>query len=142
MTAVRLASRLKVPVIVSGGRVPGTRVVEAEVARRYMLDLGVPAAAIIAESSSRDTYENARNVREICSHLGFTRPILVTSSYHLKRALWSFEKAGLTCVPFANGLVSIRARDYPWENYLPGSFDAAAFYLREYIGMVYYRLIY
>lgn len=142
VTAARLAARLKVPVIVSGGRTPGMQVAEAEVARRYLLDIGVPAEAIFEESSSLDTYENATNVREICARRGFVRPILVTSSYHLKRALWSFEKAGLACVPFANGLVSMRARDYPWQYYLPSSFDAAAFYLHEYIGRAYYRLVY
>lgn len=142
VTAARLAARLKVPVIVSGGRAPGRQVTEAEVARRYMLDLGVSSAAIIEESSSRDTRENAENVRKICSRLGFTRPILVTSAWHLKRALWVFKKAGLTCVPFSNGLASIRERDYPWEYYLPSSSEAAAIYFREYIGMAYYRLVY
>ncbi len=142
VTAARLAARLRIPIIVSGGKTPGRQVVEADVARRYLLGLGVPATAIIKESASRDTHENAKNVQKICARRGFTRPILITSAYHLKRALWSFNKAGLVCVPFANGLASMPARDYPWEFYLPGSFDAAARYLHEYIGMAYYRRVY
>jgi len=102
----------------------------------------VPATAIITEGASTVTYENAENVREICRRRGFNRPILVTAAYHLKRALWSFEKAGLTCMPFANGLASLPVKEYPWRYYLPGSLDAASFYLHEYIGLFYYRLVY
>lgn len=142
VTAVRLADRLQVPIIISGGSAPGGRVAEADAARRYLLDLGVSADAIFTEGASTNTFQNAENVREICRRHGFVRPILVTSDYHLKRALWSFEKVGLTCAPFANGLASLLTKEYRWEHFLPGSFDAAAHYLHEHIGLVYYRLRY
>jgi hypothetical protein len=45
-------------------------------------------------------------------------------------------------MPFANGLASMRVGDYSWEYYLPGSFDAVARYLHEYVGLVYYRWVY
>jgi uncharacterized SAM-binding protein YcdF (DUF218 family) len=142
VTAARLVNRLQVPIIVSGGRAAGGRVAEADAARRYLLDLGVSAEAVVTESASTVTFENAENVKKICLRYGYTRPILVTSAYHLKRALWSFERAGLHCTPFANGLASLPAKEYRWKHYLPGSFDAAALYLHEYIGMLYYRLVY
>jgi len=142
VTAARLAARLQVPIIVSGGRAPGSKVAEADAGRRYLLDLGGPAAAITTEGGSTVTHENAENVREICRQRGFTRPILVTTAHHLKRALWSFEKVGLTCIPFANGLASLPGKEYPLRYYLPGSFEAASFYLHEYIGLFYYRLVY
>jgi len=140
VTAARLATRLQVPIIVSGGRSPDGQVDEATAVRRYLVDLGVPAQAIIAETQSTDTFENAENVRFICRQRGFSRPILVTSAYHLKRALWSLQQKGLTCTPFANGLVSLPARNYTWRHFLPGSLEAAALYLHEYLGLVYYRL--
>jgi uncharacterized SAM-binding protein YcdF (DUF218 family) len=86
--------------------------------------------------------ENAKKVRRICKRCGFQHPILVTSDYHLKRALWSFRKAGLNCVPFANGLASRKGRSYSWEYYLPGSFERVSQYLHEYIGLLYYRMVY
>jgi len=140
VTAARLVVRLQVPIIVSGGRNPGGRVAEAAAARRYLMDLGVPAQAIITETESTDTFENAENVGAICRRRGFTRPIMVTSAYHLKRALWAFQQKGLFCTPFANGLTSLPARTYTWRHYLPGSFKAASIYLHEYVGLVYYRL--
>ena len=88
------------------------------------------------------SFENAKKVRRICKRFGFQHPILVTSDYHLKRALWSFRKAGLNCVPFANGLASRKGRSYSWEHYLPGSFKKVSQYLHEYIGLLYYRMVY
>lgn len=140
VTAARLASRMEVPIIVSGGRGPGGQVAEAVVARRYLVDLGVPVQAIITETQSTDTFKNAENVRAICRQHRFIRPVMVTSVYHLKRALWSFQQKGLSCTPFANGLASLPVRSYTWRHYLPASFEAAAVYLHEYLGLVYYRL--
>ncbi len=142
VTAARLFRRLKVPVIVSGGDPFGRGVVEAEVAKRYLVDMGVAAAAVIQESASRDTFQNAERVRELCVRHGFEKPILITSAYHLKRALWCFEKVGLTCQPFANGMASIKGKTYSWEDYLPASYEAFSQYLHEYIGLIYYRLAY
>lgn len=142
VTVVRLYRRLNVPVIVSGGKPLGRKVAESEVTRRYLQDLGVPGDAIIEENSSRDTFENAREVLGICKRFGFQKPILVTSDYHLKRAQWAFQKVGLKCVPFANGLSSRERHSYSWEHYLPGSFKRVSQYLHEYIGLLYYQMVY
>ena len=142
VTAVRLYRRLKVPIVISGGKPFAQKVSEAEVARRYLQDLGVPAAAIIEENSSRDTFENAKEVSRICQRRGFQRPVLVTSDYHLKRARWTFERAGLNPVPFADGLTGRKGLRYSWEDYLPNSFDETSKYLHEYLGLFYYRLVY
>jgi len=142
MTAARLHAKLRVPIIISGGRAPDSTVAEARAAERYLLDLGVLPSEIITEEQSADTFQNAENVRTLCRQRGFTRPIVVTSAHHLKRALWSFQQNGLTCTPFANGLASLPPRRYAWRHYLPGSFEAASTYLHEYVGLVYYRLRY
>jgi len=142
VTVVRLYGRLNVPVIVSGGKPLGRKVAESEVARRYLQDLGVPGDAIIEDNSSRDTFENAQAVLRICKRRGFQKPILVTSDYHLKRAQWTFQRVGLKCVPFANGLSSRKGLSYSWEHYLPGSFKKVSQYMHEYIGLLYYQMVY
>jgi len=142
VTAVRLYGRLKVPVIVSGGNPLGRKVSESEVARRYLQELGVPHDAIIEENTSRDTFENAKEVLQICKQYGFQAPILVSSDYHLKRALWTFQRIGLTCEPFANGLFSGQRHAYAWWHFLPRSFKDVSLYMHEYIGLLYYRIAY
>lgn len=142
VTTARLHTNLQVPIILSGGRAPGSDIAEAIAAKRYLLDLGVLPSQIITEEKSTNTFENAEKVHTLCRQRGFTRPIVVTSAHHLKRALWSFQQEGLTCTPFANGLASLPARPYTWRHFLPGSFEKAANYLHEYLGLVYYRLRY
>ncbi len=142
VTAARLFTRLKVPVIVAGGDPLVQGVAEAVVAARYLTDMGVPARAVIQESTSRDTFENARQVKALCVRHGFKKPILVTSAYHLRRALWCFEKVGLTRLPFANGLTVVEGQAYSWNHFLPGSYEGFSKYLHEYVGLFYYWLVY
>jgi len=54
--------------------------------------LGVPAAAIRLESSSRNTTENARYTQPILTRLGARRVLLVTSAQHMARAVKTFTK--------------------------------------------------
>ena len=100
VTAVRLQKRLHIPIIVSGTETSEDKVEEDHIVKRFLIDLGVPADKIIIEDKSRDTFENVKFTQEICSRLGFKYPILVTSAYHLKRAVMSFEKVGLKVLPF------------------------------------------
>jgi len=81
VTAERLQKRLNLPIIVSGAEVPEDRVAKGHIAKRFLMDLGVPADKIIIEDKSRDTFENAEFTEKICHRLGFTDPILVTSAY-------------------------------------------------------------
>jgi uncharacterized SAM-binding protein YcdF (DUF218 family) len=54
---------------------------------------GVPTSAIIVDENARTTQENAANVTVILKTHGLKRVILVTSSYHERRATLEFRKA-------------------------------------------------
>lgn len=140
VTAVQLYGRLGVPIIVTGGAPLGERVTEAEVAARYLVSLGVPREAVITEGRSRDTGENARFVSDICRERGFGRLLLVSSTYHLKRAVMAFGGMGLAIRPVGDTGTDVAARDYRWSDFLPVSYDDTAQYLHEYLGMLAYRL--
>lgn len=60
---------------------------EAEVGRRYALKQGIPAHNILFENTSRNTYENIRNIRPILRAEGIGSIIIVSDPYHLARAL-------------------------------------------------------
>jgi uncharacterized SAM-binding protein YcdF (DUF218 family) len=55
------------------------------------------------EERSRNTLENAAYTADLLRPLGITRIIVVTDSFHMTRALWSFRRAGLepTAAPIA-----------------------------------------
>ncbi|MBX9774904.1 MAG: YdcF family protein [Xanthobacteraceae bacterium] len=67
---------------------------EAEFALRLLERLGVPRGRVIAEDKSRNTVENARFSRELAQPKPGERWVLVTSAYHLPRAIGIFRKAG------------------------------------------------
>ncbi len=142
VTTARLQKMLKIPVIVSGGKVYGFRAAEAPVLKRFLTDLGVPESMIILEDKSRDTIENARYTREICERRGFGKPILITSAYHLKRAVLSFTKVGLPVLPFPAGFSSWENRRYGLTSFLPNSLGLTRLALKEYLGLLVYDVVY
>jgi uncharacterized SAM-binding protein YcdF (DUF218 family) len=139
VTAVRLQKKLNVPIIVSGGAV--CRKAEAPIAKRFIVDLGVPANKVIIEDKSRDTIENAKYANEICKKIGYRKPILVTSAYHMKRSVMSFEKAGMKVVPFPANFKTWKDKKYGWEDYMPGSGNAMGV-IKEYVGFIFYKIAY
>ena len=142
VAAVRLQKRLHVPVIVSGGAYLDQKIPEAEISKRYLVDLGVPEAMIFLEKKSRDTVENARYTRTICEASGFRDPVLVTSSYHMKRSLLSFRKVGMQVFPFPVGIRPKKPAQFFWTDLLPTDYLDISRALREYIGYAVYRFVY
>ncbi len=143
VTAVRLYERLRLPIIVTGGRMfdDGAQA-EAPVAKRFLVDLGVPETAILVEDRARDTAQNARLAVAICKQHGYTRPILLTAAYHLKRATMAFAAAGMAVTPFPAYFLGSRDVPFRWRHLLPraGALKTSADALHEYLGMLYYRL--
>jgi uncharacterized SAM-binding protein YcdF (DUF218 family) len=142
VTAVRLQKRLNIPIIVSGAGGSKYGVAEDHIVKRFLKDLNVPAEKIIIEDQSRDTLENAVFVQEICAKMGFANPILVTSAYHMKRAILIFRKIGLEATPFPTGFKSYRDQPYNWKAFLPADFRKASISISEYIGFIFYKIAY
>jgi len=144
VTAVRLYRRLQLPIIVTGGRVyEDNPIAEATIVKRFLADLGVPDNRIIIEDQARDTAQNARLSAAICRQRGFTKPILLTGAYHLKRACMAFEAAGLPVLPFPAYFLGSQGIDYGPRHLLPraNALQTSTKALHEYLGMLYYRLI-
>lgn len=132
-------------ILVSGGNLPWNASAvarpEAEEIRSLLIAWGVPPEAIIAEGGSRTTAENARNTAALWPSLGASSALLVTSAFHMPRALATFRKAGL---PVAPAPTDVRAADQPLDvlDFLPdaeslkGTSDAA----KEAVGYAVYWL--
>src|SRR4029077_20346804 len=65
---------------------------EAEAMRSTAVEQGVPAADILLEQRSTDTYQNVTFVRDILQAHGWTSVLLVSSPYHMRRALLVWHK--------------------------------------------------
>ena len=82
-------------IIVCGGQVKDAPRSEASAMKRYLMDAGIPDEKILQEDQSVNTFENLRNTRAIMDACGLKRAALVTSDYHLERALWLTRVAGI-----------------------------------------------
>lgn len=77
-----------------GGTVFGDGVGEAPVTADYLKSIGIDPARIIVEDRSRTTSENATYSRQLVQPRDGERWLLVTSAWHMPRAMGVFEKAG------------------------------------------------
>ena len=91
LTAVRLQKMLNVPILVSGGQVYSDSGAEAEISARVLKSLGVPDEKILTETKSVNTTQNARYSTKILRDNNFAKPLLVTSAFHMNRAMLAFN---------------------------------------------------
>ena len=112
---------------------------EGRTTRRLMAELGFPPGSFRYEERSRTTYENARYTAEAFGREG--RWLLVTSAFHMPRAVAAFRAQGLEVVPYP---VDWRAPEVEWHVWIrSGSarLSWARFALKEWVGLVAYRLL-
>ena len=67
---------------------------EAQVARSLFKSFGIPESRLILEDRSRTTAENAAFSRRVAVPKPGERWLLVTSAYHMPRAVGAFRRAG------------------------------------------------
>ncbi|MBQ9364508.1 MAG: YdcF family protein [Schwartzia sp.] len=126
LTAARLYRVLRVPIILSGGQVYADSGPEAWIGRRVLIGLGVDENDIILETDSLNTTQNAIFSSRIIRERGFREPVLVTSAFHMPRAVLCFESRGVDVVPFpADFQANREARDFHYSRMRPSS-DALA----------------
>jgi uncharacterized SAM-binding protein YcdF (DUF218 family) len=125
-------------IVVSGGSYAGQRgrpaQTEAEAMRELLVDFGVPADRIVMEGKALNTIENMRNVRTV---VGDGKVALVTSAFHMPRALKLARKAGLNVTPFPADWRVIPAALTWWECVVP-SIDSlwnGSIAVREYLAL-------
>jgi uncharacterized SAM-binding protein YcdF (DUF218 family) len=110
---------------------------EAERLGELLQAWGVPADAIVLETRSRNTRENAVESARIVRERGFRVLLVVTSAWHMERALGCFRAVGLEPDALPVDLRGGEAGSWlPRASALSRSTDA----IREMAGRVAYRL--
>jgi uncharacterized SAM-binding protein YcdF (DUF218 family) len=74
--------------------------VEADAAGKVLEDLGIGRERLGLERTARDTSENARYAKEVADPKPGERWLLVTSAWHMPRAMGLFRKAGFVVEPW------------------------------------------
>jgi len=108
--------------------------------------LGVPSSAIIQESQSFNTRDNAVNTREILNKRGINKILLVTSALHMPRSMEIFRKVGVESIAVPTDFLSVQNENskglaaildlLPSVDALKNTTNA----IKEYIGLLVYQL--
>ncbi len=131
----------KLRVLYTGGEgmLMATGPSEAERARVFFDSVGLPAAQVQYESLSRNTYENAVLTAQLPGVDIHQRWLLVTSAWHMPRAMGVFTKAGWNVTAYPVDYRTGGAMD--WSDYsLAGGASAWELALHELLGLLAYRI--
>lgn len=113
------------PIIIpSGGQGGDEKISEAEAMAGYLREKGIPSSDIVLEARSKTTFENLENSKAIIDELaarsgGRKYTALVTSNYHVYRALRYCRKIGIKCTGIGS-----RVAFYYWPSALIREFIA------------------
>ncbi len=116
---------------------------EADFVKEQLIDMGVPADDIIAESESRNTFENAAHTKAVLDSLHLTEPcLLITSAMHMKRSQQVFSKAGIKTIAYPCNFNAIPNPQTFMSTVVPTykAFEGWDVFLKEAVGLVMYKL--
>ncbi len=120
------------------------QVPEAEQVKRILLLAGVPQADILTEQKSRNTHENAvYSAQVLAQHPEWTRVLLVTSAFHMRRSEGCFRKAGVSTTPYSTDFY-VRDRSYTLDETVIPSIEVFTQWhllLHEVAGYMVYKLL-
>jgi len=130
----------QVPIVYAGGSgdVRGERPTEAAAISPYLAALGISPERVRLENASRNTFENAVETWNRSRPAPDERWLLVTSAFHMPRAIGVFRAAGWDPVAFpVDYLGSGRER---WPMLAPaGHWADLRLAAHEYVGLLAYR---
>ncbi|MEQ1717489.1 MAG: YdcF family protein, partial [Hyphomicrobium sp.] len=113
----------------------------ADAVDTYLTQAGIAPTRIVIENKSRTTFENAVLTRAFIDPKPGERWLLVTSAFHMPRAVGAFRSAGFDILPFP---VDFRTRDWgdvfvPYSS-VPDGLKRADVAAKEWAGLFAYWL--
>ncbi len=138
--ALQLYRAGKAPLILlSGGADPHSRP-EAELMHEHLELMGVSPRAMLREHQSRDTHENALYSAVLLRGKGVRSILLVTSGFHMRRAVPLFEAQGFEVIPAPTDFQRLVGRPAV-PRFLPSAEDLVrtTYAIREFAGYQVYR---
>jgi len=132
--------------ILTGGWLPWSRETRSagEVLAEYAVERGIPRDRVAVTRKAMNTAAEAQAVAALMNHQDGSqnrRVILVTSAFHMRRAQWLFERAGLSVFPFPVDFQVDENRDFTVLDLLPSgeALKNTETALRELYGYLYYE---
>ena len=120
------------------GSIKHPKLDHAEVVKKFFKEMGVDANNIIYEKKSRNTYENIFYAKNIINPKKNEKWLLVTSAFHLHRALSVAEKLKWNFIPYPTDFSMLK--DYDWTHHYGFFNNISRFHeaTYEWLGIIYY----
>ena len=129
--------------ILTRGKLPwSVGIPEGEYLREVAIKFGVPEKNILLTENVENTDQEAKAIKKLFS-INNPKVILVTSAFHMPRALTVFEAAGINIVAFPVDFQSSESK-LTFMSFMPSAnaLNDTSFFVREMIGRTYYKLKY
>jgi uncharacterized SAM-binding protein YcdF (DUF218 family) len=137
-----LQRRSGLPVIASGGEVFRGNGAEAQIMRDVLVSLGMAPDKVVAEAKSLNTQQNAEFTASLLRQYDWQRPVLVTSAFHMRRAVEEFKRAGVAVTPYPVGYSVLRSKYWNVLSWVPSAdgLYGTSLALKEYLGLAALKL--
>ncbi len=113
---------------------------EADYVAPIFQQLGVSPERIVFENQARNTVENAEITLRIANPQPGETWILVTSAFHMPRAIGTFRKSGWNIIAYPTDFGSAPAFEWRYGFNLVGGMHKLNNALHEILGLIFYRL--
>lgn len=138
-TGYRIYQKRALPIILSGGEVLNQEPF-AEVAKNFLLSLGLKRDFIYVDNLSRDTYENVRNIISIAKKNGFNKIIVVSDAIHIPRIILVFKKNNYYDFSFYPSYYI--CSNFSWKDFIPSDMFYSNIFIHEFLGYIWYSISY
>ena len=125
----------------SGSLVDDTR--ESVLAKAFLVNnCGVPDSAILIDTASRNTYENAVESKKIMEAGNLKTAAMITSAWHMRRALGCFEKVGLNVAIHPTDHLYIESPQFSYDSFIPSTYNIIKWetLMHEIAGIIMYKI--
>ncbi len=141
--AIKLKTEGKVShLLISGGNASlfPTDFKEGDWVELQLKDLKISDSCVLIENRSRNSYENAVFSKKLLDSGKLKPPyLLVTSAFHMRRALYVYKKMGVDVIPFPCNYFAGRG-ETTFSSFIPNGSALAGWeiYIKEFIGYIIY----
>ena len=137
VAALWLHRQTGLPILISGGEVFRGNGSEALVMKNVLISLGVDRQNIFCEAESLNTRQNAMYSRKILERQQWRRIVLVTSAFHMRRAVGEFANKDLTVLPYPAGYYVPNQRHRTVLDWTPShaAMSGTGMAVKEYLGL-------
>lgn len=114
---------------------------EADTGARFFTELGVAPERMLLEPRARNTEENARFTATLVEPAADETWLLVTSAFHMPRAVGLFRRTGFAVVPWPADYMSTGEEGFRFKLDQPSeNLSVTSLALREWVGLLAYSL--